>query len=130
MSVLTDKKEYKRRVIDKSIDTYYEALDVAEDTTFMQKDSLLQMLISDRILLSENGKNMAAFAGNPVVVAKHKFSTEDFFLYYPLPDRSWRKNPNQLDTMPGTRFSEPCLQRGRSLTTSISGPSGRESRNS
>ena len=91
---------------DKSIDTYYEALDVAEDTTFMQKDSLLQMLISDRILLSENGKNMAAFAGNPVVVAKHKFSTEDFFLYYPLPDRSWRKNPNQLDTMPGTRFSE------------------------
>ena len=91
---------------DKSIDTYYEALDVAEDTTFMQPDSLLKMMISDRILLSENGKNMAAFAGNPVVVAKHTFSTEDFFLYYPLPDRSWRQNPNQLDTMPGTRFAQ------------------------
>ena len=91
---------------DESIDTYYEALDIAEDTTFMQTDSLLRMKISDRILLSENGKNMSSFAGSPVVVAKHRFPIEDFFLYYPLPDRSWRSNPNQLDTMPSTRFSK------------------------
>ncbi len=91
---------------DQSIDTYYEAMDIAEDSTFMLTDSLQRMKISDRILLSENGKNMAAFAGKPVVVAKHRFPVKDFFLYYPLPDRSWRKTPNQLDTLPGSRFRQ------------------------
>ncbi len=91
---------------DESIDTYYEALDIAEDTTFLSQDSLLRMTVSDRILLSENGKNMSSFAGKPVVVAKHKFSVDDFFLYYPLPDKSWRQVPDQLDTMPATRFSK------------------------
>ena len=91
---------------DESIDTYYEALDIAEDTTSMSTDSLMRMTISDRILLSENGKSMSSFAGKPVVVAKHKFSVDDFYLYYPLPDRSWRQVPDQLDTMPATRFSK------------------------
>ena len=91
---------------DQSIDTYYEAMDIAEDSTFMLTDSLQRMKISDRILLSENGKNMAAFAGKPVVVAKHRFPVKDFYLYYPLPDKSWRKTPNQLDTLPGSRFRQ------------------------
>ena len=91
---------------DESIDTYHAAMDIAEDSVFMQSDSIQKMRISDRILLSENGKNMAAFAGSPVVVAKHRFSTEDFFLYYPLQDKSWRQTPNQLDTIPGKRFSK------------------------
>lgn len=73
-----------RYMFEESLDTYYEALDIAEDTSSVQADSTVKMVISDRILLSENGKNMAAFAGDPVVVAKHKFSIEDFFLYYPL----------------------------------------------
>lgn len=91
---------------DESIDTYYEALDIAEDSTFMQTDSTQKMMVSDRILLSENGKSMSAFADKPVVIAKHKFSIEDFFLYYPLPDKSWRQTPNQLDTMPDTKYSK------------------------
>ena len=91
---------------DESIDTYYEALDIAEDTTSISADSLMRMTISDRILLSENGKSMSSFVGKPVVVAKHKFSADDFFLYYPLPDKSWRQVPDQLDTMPATRFSK------------------------
>ena len=91
---------------DESIDTYYEALDIAEDTTSISTDSLMRMTISDRILLSENGKSMSSFVGKPVVVAKHKFSADDFFLYYPLPDKSWRQVPDQLDTMPATRFSK------------------------
>lgn len=95
-----------RYMFEESLDTYYEALDIAEDTSSVQADSTVKMVISDRILLSENGKNMAAFAGDPVVVAKHKFSIEDFFLYYPLQDKSWRETPNQLDTMPATRFSK------------------------
>ena len=96
---------------DESIDTYYEALDIAEDTTSISADSLMRMTISDRILLSENGKSMSSFAGKPVVVAKHKFSVDDFFLYYPLPDRSWRQVPDQLDTMPATRFTKPFTHR-------------------
>ena len=57
--------------------------------------------IQERIRYSENGRNMMAFTDSPVVEAKHKFSIEDFFLYYPLPDKSWRKTPNQLDSLGG-----------------------------
>lgn len=58
--------------------------------------------IQDRISCSENGRNMASFTDTPVVEARHKFSKEDFFLYYPLPDKSWRRTPNQLDTLGGS----------------------------
>lgn len=91
---------------EESLDTYYEALDIAEDSVFMQTDSLMRINVNDRILLSENGKSMSGFVGKPVVVAKHKFSIDDFFLYYPLPDKSWREVPNQLDSMPGSKFSK------------------------
>lgn len=91
---------------DESLDTYYEALDIAEDSLFMQIDSLAGMKVNDRILLSENGKSMSGFVGKPVVVAKHKFSLDDFFLYYPLPDKSWRQTPNQLDSIAGSAFSK------------------------
>ena len=52
--------------------------------------------------MAENGKSMAGYADKPVVIAKHKFHIDDFFLYYPLPDKSWRPTPNQLDTVPVT----------------------------
>lgn len=58
-------------------------------------------LIEEKIRYSENGRNMMAFTDTPVVEAKHKFSIEDFFLYYPLPDKSWRQTPNQLDSIGG-----------------------------
>lgn len=58
-------------------------------------------LIEEKIRYSENGRNMMAFTDTPVVEAKHKFSIEDFFLYYPLPDKSWRQTPNQLDALGG-----------------------------
>ena len=86
---------------EKSLDAYAEALDVASDTTLAPTDTSLVMMISDRILLSENGRNMTGFVYQPTVVARHKFSKEDFFLYYPLKDRSWRAVPNQLDSLSG-----------------------------
>ena len=46
-----------------------------------------------------------ALTDTPVVEAKHRFSLKDFYLYYPLPDKSWRRTPNQLDTL-GGRFSQ------------------------
>ena len=80
-----------------SLDEYSHALTVAKDTS-QTADSSYMRILEDRILLSENGKSMSEYAYAPTVVAKHKFSINDFFLYYPLPDRSWRPLPNQLDT--------------------------------
>lgn len=40
----------------------------------------------------ERSFERAVMAAHPVVVAKEKFSREDFFLYYPLADRSWHVN--------------------------------------
>ncbi len=82
----------------RAVDAYEDALSILEDTLSVSYDSLKILSVRDKLLLSENGRNMSSFAYSPVVVARHKFSTEDFFLYYPLPDRSWREIPNQLDS--------------------------------
>lgn len=79
---------------DKALDAYEQALEILEE----QGDSLKVLLLKDKMLLSENGRNMSGFAYSPYVVAKHKFSLDDFYLYYPLQDRSWRPVPNQLDS--------------------------------
>lgn len=91
---------------EESLKIYSEAMSAAQDSVFLLTDSLKRNEVSDRMLLSENGNNMAGYAYNPVVIAKHKFHIDDFYLYYPLPDKSWRETPNQLDTMPGTSFSK------------------------
>lgn len=91
---------------EESLKAYSEAMTAAEDSLYMLTDSLKHIEVSDRILLSENGRSMSEYAYDPVVVAKHRFHVDDFFLYYPLPDKSWRETPNQLDTMPGSRFSK------------------------
>ena len=78
-----------------AITAYGEALEFLEAS---DADSLKVLSLKDKILLSENGKNMKSFAYSPVVVARRRFSLEDFFLYYPLPDGSWRNLPNQLDS--------------------------------
>ena len=70
-----------------------------EDSVF--PDSLSKEL-SEISLLSSNGENMMDFCSSPVAVAKKRFSVKDFFLHYPLRDRSWRKTPNVLDTLGGS----------------------------
>lgn len=91
---------------EESLEPYTRALKISKDSVFMLTDSLVHKTVSDRILMSENGRNMASYAYDPVVVARHRFSLEDFFLYYPLPDKSWRKTPNQLDTLKDSRFAQ------------------------
>lgn len=83
---------------EESIEAYTKALEALPDSAMTAKDSLFALSIEDRMLLSENGRSMAAYVDAPVVVAKHRFSLSDFFLYYPLPDKSWRPLPNQLDS--------------------------------
>ena len=85
---------------DESLSVYRQALAAAEE----EADSSLIRMANDRILMSENGKNMTSFVYSPTVVARHNFSINDFFLYYPLSDRSWRSLPNQLDSVPGHRY--------------------------
>ena len=79
---------------DAALDAYEQALEILES----RDDSLEVLLLKDKMLLSENGRNMSEFAYSPYVVAKHRFSLDDFYLYYPLQDRSWRVAPNQLDS--------------------------------
>ena len=84
---------------EESAKVYSEAMAAICDTSLTEEDSLLRLCLSDRLLLAENGKNMTEFVYRPSVVSKHRFSLADFFLYYPLKDRSWRSAPNQLDTI-------------------------------
>ena len=65
---------------EESVAAYTEALEFSADTSVVKNDSLIRLEISDRILLSENGKSMACFTYSPTVVARHKFSLDDFFL--------------------------------------------------
>ena len=62
-------------------------------------DSLNKEEFEDRLVLAQNGLSMMSYCNQPVVVAKQKFSVEDFFLFYPLKDKSWRSLPNQLDSL-------------------------------
>ncbi len=82
-----------------SVDYYRQALEAEPDTTRLP-------FLEDMKLLGENGASMMDFVYKPVVVAKHRFSTEDFFLYYPMKDRSWRQVPNVLDSLAGHPFAK------------------------
>ncbi len=87
-----------------AINSYGQALDILEDSLSVPYDSLKILDLRDKLLLSENGRNMSEYAYSPLVIARHKFSIDDFFLYYPLPDKSWREVPNQLDTATSQGF--------------------------
>lgn len=68
-------------------------------------DSSMFFALTDRILKSENAVNMSRYAQKPKVLARRKFSIDAFYLYYPLEDHSWRKLPNQLDSVGHDMFS-------------------------
>ena len=53
------------------------------------------------LLLARNGLNMTRYCSQPEVVAKYRFSREDFFLFYPMENHAWRPVPNQLDSLGG-----------------------------
>jgi hypothetical protein len=86
---------------EESLSAYNEALTMLQDTTATVEDSLFSIEISDKVLLSENGRNMVDYVYTPRVLARHTFSIDDFFLYYPLGDSTWHPVPNQLDSLSG-----------------------------
>lgn len=64
------------------------------------RDSVRRVEIEKKLSQSRNGQAMAAYCNRPKVVARKNFSRREFFLYYPLSDRSWRPGPNRLDPHP------------------------------
>lgn len=67
-------------------------------------DSLRRLSIEEERVQGENGLSMMDYCSKPMVVAKQKFSISDFFLFYPMPDKSWRAKPNQLDSLSDEPF--------------------------
>lgn len=68
-------------------------------------DSTASAKAEEQLLMARNGLNMMSFCSQPTVVAKQTFPLKDFFLFYPLKDHSWRKTPNQLDSLGGDNLS-------------------------
>ena len=89
---------------DQSLEAYREALKLVENEEYNSLDSSLCPEVQDKILMSENGKSMMSFVDIPHVIARQKFSVEDFYLYYPLKDSCWRHVPNQLDSSDNHRL--------------------------
>lgn len=67
-------------------------------------DSVTAADVDNSLMLARNAVNMLGYCSRPVVVAKQRFSLEDFFLFYPLPDNSWRPLPNRLDSLADGSF--------------------------
>lgn len=84
---------------------FAESVEMYEAALAATGDSLERLEIDTRILLSENGLSMTGFVGTPSIVARHRFSVRDFYLFYPLEDNSWVPVPNLLDTLGTNPFS-------------------------
>ena len=84
---------------------FAESVEMYEAALAATGDSLERLEIDARILLSENGLSMTGFVGTPSIVARHRFSVRDFYLFYPLEDNSWVPVPNRLDTLGTNPFS-------------------------
>ena len=94
-----------------SLDAYVLAMQITEEESFVSADSLVRLEIQDKMLMSENGRSMMGFVDIPTVLARHRFSVEDFFLHYPLQDSSWRSTPNQLDSADNHKFARASFVR-------------------
>lgn len=84
------------------------------------RDSVTRAGIEELIIQSVNGRNMADFCYKPRVVARKRFSMDDFFLYYPLRDSTWVRTPNPLDSLGGP-FSAATYAPGDAIRHYYSG---------
>ena len=64
-------------------------------------DSTRLEALEQELILSQNGLSMTRYCSRPEVVARYRFSLDEFFLFYPLENRAWRAVPNQLDSLAG-----------------------------
>ena len=64
-------------------------------------DSTRTEALEQELILSQNGLSMTRYCSRPEVVARYRFSLDDFFLSYPMENRAWRAVPNPLDSLGG-----------------------------
>lgn len=76
-----------------------DSLDVVEDSAMVK-------VVREKLRMSENGANMSRFVQVPQAAGKRRLSLEEFFLSYPLEDKSWRPLPNVLDQTGSHRFAK------------------------
>lgn len=84
---------------------FEDAAAIYREASSTAADSLEKIAVEEKLLLAENGISMTGFVSTPKVVARHRFSLEDFYLFYPLEDSCWVSVPNQLDTAGANHFS-------------------------
>lgn len=61
-------------------------------------DDALAVEVENEYGLILNCMGMTDYCQTPVVVAKRRFTLKEFYLYFPLTDRSFRNTPNAFDT--------------------------------
>ena len=54
-------------------------------------------MLGTRMRQAQNALNLTDSCDEPTVVARQRFSRQDFFLFYPLKNQGWREVPNSLD---------------------------------
>lgn len=85
---------------------FLKALSLYRQALYTERDSVKRIALENKKLQGENGASMMEYVYSPTVVARHRFSTKDFFLYYPMKDKSWREVPNVLDSLSGHPFAK------------------------
>lgn len=116
-------------------DSLHRAYDFAEaESVYLQlldsldvvEDSLVVKDVRERLRMSENAKNMSRFVQVPQAAGKMRLTLEEFFLVYPLEDRSWRELPNILDAEGGHALAKGLYAPDWNdvLYFSAEGPSG------
>ena len=103
---------------------FEEALDHYARASASTVDADTIRLLRDRIDRSQNALNMTDFCADPVVVARERFSRQDFFLFYPLKNKSWRLPPHALDPSKDG-FPTYALSGSRSLCFSAPDATGK-----
>lgn len=74
------------------------------DSAAFLRDSSALAEVGKELLLCENGINLSRYVTTPEVVARQMFSLSDFYLWYPLPDKSWTQIPDTLDNYADAAF--------------------------
>ena len=75
-------------------------------------DSLLRVRLNEQIVLSKNGESMMDYCVIPSVVARQRFSADEFLLYFPVENHSWLSCPNPLDTLGGDIWAKAIYMPG------------------
>ena len=108
---------------------FLKALSLYRQALYAERDSVKRIALENKKLQGENGASMMEYVYSPTVVARHRFSTKDFFLYYPMKDKSWRAVPNVLDSLSGHPFAEAVYVPDDSDEIYFSAPDGDGVRN-